>query len=480
MRRTKIICTIGPATSSEEKLKGLLQRGMNVARLNFSHGTAEGHLRTIYSLRRCAQELGTPLAILQDLQGPKIRIGPLEEGRRIRLEHSGEIVITTRPVVGNNQVLSTTYKNLPRDVKIGDCILLADGLIELEVLAVSGTEVSCRIVHGGTLGERQGLNLPNVSLNSPALTRKDREDLSLGLEHGVDYVAQSFVRNADTVKEIKELIAERGANTPVIAKLETHQALENLDHILSVADGVMIARGDLGVELSLEKVPIWQKRIIEQANRRHVLVITATQMMESMIRSPHPTRAEASDVANAVLDGTDAVMLSGETAAGTYPLEAVEIMDRIVIEAEGVAHLHSPPAQEDRSEEYSHSISYAARQIVEVNPSVCAIVAFTKSGFTARMVSKDRPKVPILAFTPNTAVYNRLALLWGVVPLICEYKEDIEDLVGDVDSTLQQERYAKTGQTVVILGSLPLHARGTTNYLRLHRVGDSPAVGQRI
>ena len=290
MRRTKIICTIGPATNSEEKIKGLLQNGMNVARLNFSHGTREEHLGTMGTLRRCAEESRTPLAILQDLQGQKMRIGSLEGGEKVLLIPGAELTITTRQVVGNSQVLSTNYKNMPRDVKAGGRILLADGLIELKVLSINGTDVRCTVVHGGTLTERQGINLPRVSLKTPALTEKDKEDLRVGLEQGVDYVALSFVRRANDIREVKELIAAHGVEVPVIAKLETQQALDNLEEILSVVDGVMIARGDLGVELSLEKVPVWQKRIIKLANRNHILVITATQMMESMIESPpsHP------------------------------------------------------------------------------------------------------------------------------------------------------------------------------------------------
>ncbi|MEE9198638.1 MAG: pyruvate kinase [Dehalococcoidia bacterium] len=471
MRRTKIICTIGPASSPEDKIKGLISRGMNVARLNFSHGTREEHVHSISTLRRCAQELGAPLAILQDLQGPKMRIGSLKGGQRVLLDPGAELTITTRPVVGNSRTLSTNYENLPRDVKAGDCIFLADGLIELEVLSVNDPDVRCRVVHGGILAEHQGINLPHVSPSTPALTEKDREDLKLGLEHRVDYVALSFVRGADDIREVKGLISDLGVDAPVIAKLETQEALENLAEILSVVDGVMIARGDLGVELSLEKVPMWQKRIIELANMNHILVITATQMMESMIQSPHPTRAEASDVANAVLDGTDAVMLSGETAVGAYPLEAVEIMGRIVIEAESVASHSGHPSQSAVVEEFAHSLSYAAQQIVELNPSVTAIAVLTQTGLSARMVSKDRPKVPIFAFTPDPVVYNRLALMWGVVPQMCGYMEDIEEIIAEVDRILREEGHVRAGQTVVFVGGLPLNVRGTTNFLRLHRLG---------
>ena len=472
MRKTKIICTIGPATQSEEMIRGLLKRGMNVARLNFSHGTAEGHLRVMAILRRAAEELRTPLAILQDLQGPKLRIGQLEEGQ-VQLDTGAELNITTNLQVGNSHVISTTYKDLPMDVKAGDSILLADGRIELEVSSTTESEVRCVVVHGGILVERQGLNLPSIRLSIGSFTEKDRTDLETGLKHGVDYVALSFVRDAGDVREVKDFIDQRSLDTPVIAKLETQQALENLDDILSVADGVMIARGDLGVELSLEKVPMWQKKIIQMAKPHHVPVITATQMLESMVRSPRPTRAEASDVANAVLDGTDAVMLSGETAIGDYPLEAVAMMDRIVVEAE--SGLGTPPhsTEMETITEYSYSISYAARQIVAVNPSVGAIVAFTRSGYTARLVSKDRPQVPILAFTPNANTYCRSALFWGVVPIVSEYKEDMDALISQVDVVIQQEEFAKVGDMVIILGSLPIQVSGTTNFLRLHRVGEA-------
>ncbi|MCH8088056.1 MAG: pyruvate kinase [Chloroflexi bacterium] len=471
MRKTKIICTIGPASNSEEMIQGLIEKGMDVARLNFSHGAPDQHVQTISTLRRCAEKLGVPLAILQDLQGPKIRIGSLEDGGKVHLEPGAEVIITTRDIVGNAGVVSTTYQDLPRDVNQGDCILLADGQIELEVLSITSTDVRCRVVHGGELREHQGINLPNVSSGSPALTDKDKDDLMLGLKHGVDYIAQSFVRTAQDVREVKGFISEHGSETPVIAKLETYQALEHLEEILSVADGVMIARGDLGVVLPLERVPTWQKRIIAEANKGHVLVITATQMMESMIHSPRPTRAEANDVANAVFDGTDAVMLSGETAIGAYPLEAVEVMGRIVLEADSVAERPQSLSEITISDDFPSSISYAARRIVRVNPSVCAIVAFTISGFTAHLVSKIRPKVPILALTPNPQVYNALSLLWGVVPRSCPYFDDMEDMVGAADAILQAEGLGAPGQSAVILGSLPLRSRGITNFLRLHRIG---------
>jgi len=341
MRRTKIVCTIGPATSSEERLEQLMRAGMNVARLNFSHSTHQEHELVIERVRAISARLRYPVAILQDLQGPKIRTGPLQDGKPIMLVDGAHVTITTRDVVGNAQLISTTYKALPQDVKIGDRILLNDGLLELRVIGKSETEVECAVVHGGELGEHKGINLPGVAVSAPALTEKDRDDLQFGIAHGVDYVALSFVRSPEDVQEAKQLIqqyatevyGEKGRwDIPLIAKIEKPEAIEHLDEILNVTDGVMVARGDLGVEMAPEKVPLIQKRLIARCNELCLPVITATQMLESMVTNPRPTRAEVNDVSNAIFDGTDAVMLSAETSVGAFPIEAVQMMTRIALE----------------------------------------------------------------------------------------------------------------------------------------------------
>src|SRR5712692_6041610 len=412
MRRTKIVCTIGPATSSEEQLERLMRAGMNVARLNFSHGTHDEHAAVIERIRRISARLGCPIAILQDLQGPKIRVGSLQGGQPIRLVDGAQVTITTRPVAGDSQTIPTTYMHLPQDVKPGDRILLDDGLMELRVLDAGATDVRCQVVHGGLLKEHKGINLPGVAVSAPALTEKDREDLRFGVMHGVDYVALSFVRQPEDVLEAKDLIrqfqVEKGETDqvmppPLIAKLEKPEALAHLDDILAAVDGVMVARGDLGVEMAPEKVPLIQKRIISTCNDVGLPVITATQMLESMITHPRPTRAEASDVANAILDGTDAIMLSAETATGAYPIEAVEMMVRIALETEaGNRTAHQPQCKHLTK---AHAVSHAARALSE-EASVQAIVVFTRSGTSAHLFSKDRPRTPIFAYTPSERIYH--------------------------------------------------------------------------
>ncbi len=374
MRRTKIVCTIGPATSSEEQLERLMRAGMNVARLNFSHGIQEEHAAVIERIRRISARLGCPIAILQDLQGPKIRVGSLQDGQPIRLVDGAQVTITTRPVAGDSQTIPTTYMHLPQDVKPGDRILLDDGLMELRVLDAGATDVRCQVVHGGLLKEHKGINLPGVAVSAPALTEKDRDDLRFGIMHGVDYVALSFVRRPEDVLEARKLVHQFQAESeaegkhalvdiPLIAKLEKPEAVMQLNAILDVVDGVMVARGDLGVEMSPEKVPLIQKRVIARCNEMGLPVITATQMLESMVTNPRPTRAEVNDVFNAILDGTDAVMLSAETATGAYPIEAVQMMVCIALEAEaGDSTARQPQCQRLTQE---HAVSHAARALSE-------------------------------------------------------------------------------------------------------------------
>jgi len=479
MRRTKIVCTIGPSTTSDEKLEHLIRAGMNVARLNFSHGMQDEHALVIERIQAISARLGCSIAILQDLQGPKIRTGQLQGGQPVVLIDGASVTITTRPVIGDAQTVSTTYESLPQDVKVGDRILLDDGLLELRVVDHNETDVYCQVMHGGLLKEHKGINLPGVAVSAPALTEKDRDDLRFGVKHGVDYVALSFVRSSEDVLEAKNLIrqlqteqkAGKGEQIPIslIAKLEKPEAVARLDEILEVVDGVMVARGDLGVEMAPEKVPLIQKRIISRCNELGLPVITAIQMLESMIINPRPTRAEASDVANAILDGTDAVMLSGETAVGAYSIEAVGMMVRIALETERSERMALQPQCKRLSQ--AHAVSHAARALSE-ETSVQSIVVFTRSGASAHLISKDRPRTPILAYTPSERVYRQLALWWGVWPHHIEMLGTTEELIAVVEQRLLEDKLVQLGEHVVIMGGLPIASRARTNFVKLHRVGD--------
>ncbi|MGA7937879.1 MAG: pyruvate kinase, partial [Kovacikia sp.] len=414
-RRTKIVATIGPATSSPEVIRALIEAGATTFRLNFSHGTHEDHQRSLRLIRQISFELNQPVGILQDLQGPKIRLGRFENGS-IVLEKGDPFILTSKLLTGTQKISSITYEPLADEVPEGSVILLDDGRVEMFVEKVDRVtrELHCRTVVGGPLSNNKGVNFPGVYLSIKALTDKDKKDLMFGLDQGVDWVALSFVRNPNDVLEIKELISSAGKNVPVIVKIEKHEAIEEMEAILSISDGVMVARGDLGVELPAEDVPILQKRLILTANRMGIPVITATQMLDSMVNSPRPTRAEISDVANAILDGTDAVMLSNETAVGKFPVEAVATMARIAVRIEREkAHR----AIDDAGRSIPNAISCAVRQIAE-QLDAAAIMTLTKTGATARNVSKFRPKKPILAITPHVDVARQLQLVWGVKPLL--------------------------------------------------------------
>ncbi|MGH9793336.1 MAG: pyruvate kinase [Candidatus Acidiferrales bacterium] len=474
-RRAKIVCTLGPASSTAEIIDLLVQAGLDVARLNFSHGTHEAHAATIAAIREVSGRYERPVAILADLQGPKIRTGRLRDGKPVTLRDGQLLTITTRDVPGDETRISTNYTALPEEVKPGDRILLSDGLIELRVRGASGTEVQCDVVNGGELGEKKGINLPGVALKVRAVTEKDHADLAFALQQGVNYVAVSFVRSAQDVEEAKQAIARAGADTPVIAKLEKPEAIDNLDAILGVADGVMVARGDLGVEMSPEKVPVVQKQIIARARDFRLPVITATQMLESMTLNPRPTRAEASDVANAVFDGTDALMLSAETATGRYPMKAVAMMDRIIREAEAsaqpVVRRRRDMGQLSVAEAISEAICHAAD---DMRMKVLAV--FTESGSTARLVSKYRPVSPIVAFSPNQETRRRLSLLWGVTPRRIEHVKDIDSLAALAESRLVEENLVAPGDVVGVVAGTPLGTRGTTNFMKLHTItGKTPA-----
>ena len=473
-RRAKIICTIGPACDSEEMIRDLMRLGMDVARLNFSHGTHAEHARRIRRLRRAAHHLKRTICILQDLQGPKIRTGLLKNGKAVMLKKGALLTITPRKVAGTATLIATDFPGLAREVGAGSRVLLSDGRIELKVRAIRGEDVECEVVNGGTLGEQQGINLPGAAVAIPALTAKDKRDLEFGLKHGVDVVALSFVRSADDIRMAKNLMRELGKSVPIVAKLEKPQAIERLEEILEVTNGLMIARGDLGVELPPERVPVIQKLVIQRAGVWRRPVITATQMLESMTENPRPTRAETSDVANAIFDGTDAVMLSGETASGRYPRETVAMMVRIILEAEAsIAQL--PPERRRRHQDHSYSvaeticesIAHAAEDL-----PMRAIAVFTESGNTARMLSKHRPKVCIYAFSRKPEVCNRMNALWGVHPVHKKEWQSAEAMLRTAENELLPKGLLRAGDVLGLVAGTQLTS-GATNFMRLHTVGES-------
>src|SRR6195256_1730025 len=468
-RHSKIVCTIGPASKSRRIVEKLLRAGMDVARLNFSHGKHEDHAANIALLRAAALEQGKTISILADLQGPKIRTGVLAGGKPVSLTTGQKFVITTARVLGDSTRVSTVFKALPREVHRGDRILLSDGLIELRVEQVRDKQVICEVVNGGALGEHKGLNLPGVSLRVPALTPKDKQDLIFALKHNADYIAVSFVRRAEDVLQAKALIRKAGKDTPVIAKLEKPEAIENLDAILRAADGVMVARGDLGVEMRPERVPVVQKTIIARAREFRRPVITATQMLESMTGNPRPTRAEASDVANAIFDGSDAVMLSAETASGKYPVEAVDMMARIIEEAEASITEFPRPASHEQlkvAETVAELVCHASREL-----HMKLIAVFTHSGFTARLVSRYRPLVPIVAFSPEAETRRRLALIWGALPRNIQDVQKVDGLAKVAEKRLLEERLVRKGDVIGIVAGTPMGIRGTTNFMKFHIIG---------
>jgi pyruvate kinase len=467
-RSAKIVCTLGPASSSPEMIERLMRAGMDVARLNFSHGTHEDHARTIKRVREASVKLSKPIGILADLQGPKIRTGALVDKKPVLLRAGQRFTISTAQRAGTSAGVCTTYKRMPRDVSRGDRILLGDGLIELRVLSTTSNSVLTHVVNGGLLGEHKGINLPGVKLRIPAVTPKDHEDLVFALQQGANFIAVSFVRSARDVLQAKAAISRTGTIVPVIAKLEKPEAIDNLDEILEVSNAVMVARGDLGVEMRPERVPVVQKQIIDRACEARRAVITATQMLESMTQNPRPTRAEASDVANAVFDGSDALMLSAETASGAYPLESVQMMDRIIREAEANnAHILRPqPAQFNIAETASELICHASEEL-----QMKVIAVFTESGFTARLVSKHRPLRPIIAFSTIQETRRQLSLYWGVVPRTIAKVHDIEGLVQYTEKRLLEEHLVKRGDVVGIVAGTPLFVGGTTNFMKFHVIG---------
>ena len=483
-RRTKIVVTLGPASSDKNIIERLLMAKVNVFRLNFSHGNHEEHAAAIENLRETSHNLEQPITLLQDLQGPKIRTGNVEGGSVV-ITQGQSLTLTVEDVPGDASIVSVDFSDLPNSVQPGGKVLLDDGNLELVVVGITEKTVETKVVLGGLLKPNKGVNLPGAKMNLPALTEKDEEDLAFGLKMGVDAVAQSFVRTASDVIRMRQTmsrLAPDHKHIPIIAKLERPEALKNLEEILDAADGVMVARGDLGVEMPPEEVPIAQKRIIEAANKKAKIVITATQMLESMINNPRPTRAEATDVANAIFDGTDAVMLSGETAIGKYPVQSVEIMDAITKQAEAQLSkwghwegiLNEAALCKDDLQEPSHddalSITRAAKELAH-DRNVAAIAVFTDSGRTALLMSKARPGVPILAFTPNKTTFQQLPMMWGVVPHLVPFSDTMEQMLRVVEAAMVTATPLRTGQQFVLLSGFPVGAKRQANIALLHTIG---------
>jgi pyruvate kinase len=471
MRRAKIVATLGPATSDQDTIRKMVELGMDVARLNFSHGRHEDHAAVLDRLRAASHGF-RPVAVLQDLQGPKIRTGPLKAGKAgVALEPGKELVVTTEgDAPGDERVVSTTYRHLAEDVRPGDRLLVDDGLIELRVLETDGVRARCQVVEGGVLKEHKGINLPGVALRADALGEKDLRDLAFGLAHGIDYVALSFVRSPEDIRKCRAAMERAGRVVPIVAKLEKPEALASLDAVIAASDGVMVARGDLGVEIEPESVPSIQKQILRKANAAGKPVIVATQMLESMIQHPRPTRAEASDVANAIWDGADAVMLSAETASGQHPLLALQIMDRIVREAEKHLDLSVPRPDLWGDMGPFNAVTAAAAMHAALAARAVAIACFTIRGTTARLLSQQRPHVPVIAFSPDQAIRRRMAFYWGVEPKIMEPVANSDIMCEMVSRQLLAEGIAKRGDRIVVVFGSPLGVPGQTNSIRLHQI----------
>lgn len=472
-RRTKIVATVGPACAAEETFAALLAAGVDVCRLNFSHGSHAEKKQWIERIRDHAARQGKNIAILGDLQGPKIRTGRMVPGG-VTLECGGRTVVTTRDVVGHQELISTCYASLPQEVQPGDRILMNDGFLEIEAVCIlSDEEVECRVITGGRLGDFKGINLPGVKISTPALTEKDRQDLEFCMAEGLDYVALSFVRTAEDVEDLKKVLFQNGSDLRVIAKIERPEAVAGFDAILEAADGIMVARGDLGVEVRPERVPLIQKRIIRACNLAGKPVITATQMLESMILNPRPTRAETSDVANAVLDGSDAVMLSGETSVGSHPVEAVTVVAHVALDVEQDptlrVHRHIPPESSGYRAQ-PEAIGRAACRTAE-ELEAAAILAFTQTGSIAAILAKYRPSVPIIAVTPSKDVQRRLAIYAGVSSLLVNSEGTTEEQITTVEQTVLSHGALKKGDMVVITMGSPISATGTTNLMKVHRLG---------
>ena len=467
--KTKIVATVGPASNSKDMLRALIKEGVDVFRLNFSHGTHEDHLKVIKNVRELNKELGTKICLLQDLQGPKIRVNEMEPN--VTIERGQDLIITTKEALGNNKVVSTSYKNLPMDCKVGDMILIDDGKIELKVKEVRSDDVLTEVVYGGLLKSRKGINLPFTKVSAPSLTEKDLKDLEFGLQNDVDWIALSFVRKAFDIQSMRSIIDSHGSAARIVAKIEKPEALSNIDEIIAETDGVMVARGDLGVEIWMEEVPMVQKMLVEKCNRAGKPVIVATQMMESMIENPRPTRAETNDVANAVMDGADALMLSAETASGKYPLEVIRSMVRTVasVEKNPKIYYHFRNVEKN-SPKYIHDNFVLAACKLAKDVGAKAIVGMTQSGYTAFQSSAYRPNANIFVFTSNASLLNKINLVWGSQGYYYDKTNSTDETISDVESTLKRDGHVKTGDIIIILASMPIHEKARTNTLKINIV----------
>lgn len=468
--KTKILATVGPASNNEEMLRTLVRAGANVFRLNFSHGNHEGHAEVIKLIRKINEESDSNIGILQDLQGPKIRVGEMENGG-VQINPGQKITITNEPVIGNAELVSTVYQNLPNDVRGGDRILIDDGNIELAVNNTDGKNVRCVVIHGGVLKSRKGINLPNTKVSAPSLTEKDLEDLEFGLANDVDWIALSFVRSADDIRDLRERIVKAGKHCRIVAKIEKPEALENIDEIIKATDAIMVARGDLGVEVPMEKVPLWQKTIVQKCKLASKPVIIATQMLESMINHPRPTRAETNDVATAVLDGADAVMLSAETASGQFPVAAVKAMTSIIsyIENNHDVYHHLYKIPEDDPKFLSKNLTLMAARLSR-NVKAKVLVGITASGMTAFRLSSFRPLANLIVFTNNRNLLTQLSLAWGVHAYYYTSNVSTDATFMDIQNKLKADNYVKTGDVIINTASMPLKEKGSTNMLKIHIV----------
>jgi pyruvate kinase len=467
--KTKIVATVGPASNSKEMLRALIKEGVDVFRLNFSHGTHEDHLKVINNVRELNAELGTQICLLQDLQGPKIRVNEMQPD--VVIERGQELIITTRELLGNREIVSTSYKTLPNDVKIGDMVLIDDGKIELKVTEIRDIDVVTEVVYGGPLKSRKGINLPFTKVSAPSLTEKDLKDLEFGLVNDVDWIALSFVRRADDITQMRKIIDAHKSFARIVAKIEKPEALSNIDDIIAATDGVMVARGDLGVEIWMEEVPMVQKMLVEKCNKAGKPVIVATQMMESMIENPRPTRAETNDVANAVMDGADALMLSAETASGKYPLEVIRSMVRTIASVEKNPSIYFRFRDVDKkSPTYIHDNFVLAACKLAKDVGAKAIVGMTQSGYTAYQSSAYRPNANIFVFTSNKALLNKINLVWGSQAYLYSKTNSTDETIADVEEILKNAGHVKTGDIFVVMASMPIHEKARTNTIKINIV----------
>lgn len=473
LKKTKIICTIGPASEDEEMLRKLMLNGMNVVRLNLSHGNHEEHKKRIDTIKKLREELELPIGIMLDTKGPEIRLGNFKD-KEVQLVEGKYFTLTTRDVLGDESLSNVSYEGLPKDVSLGDTILIDDGLIELKVVEIKGTDIKCFIKNGGSISDHKGMNLPGIKVNLPSVTKKDYDDILFGIENGIDFIAASFIRRAENVLEIRKILEENGGEQiHIISKIENQEAVDNIDDILKVSDSLMVARGDLGVEITTEEIPIIQKQIIRKCNEVGKPVTTATQMLDSMIRNPRPTRAEVTDVANAIFDGTDAIMLSGETAAGKYPLESLKTMYNIAIKAESA--LNYKEILRSKSEENeitsTNAISKATCNTAQ-DLGASAILTATSSGHTACAVSKFRPKAPIIAATTSKGVMRRLSIVWGVYPVLSTQSTSTDEVIDfSIHSALERD-FINQGDLIIITAGIPVGVTGTTNLIKVHTVSE--------